>query len=591
MSQPTDRPTQGDPAPSPRARRPSRLKRWIVRLTVALGVVVLLGGGFVGVAEHYTAQPSFCASCHIMGSYYDTWMNDTHGGRLKVACIECHYAPGQRNTINAKLRGLSQVASYFSGRYGATRPRAHVAPESCMTAACHGDRAFMTKPLQIGTVTFTHEKHLLRPAEAEKASAERHSVLTKQLESRLGSEHLAALTAAAKEIGPIEERADALVRLCESWEAKVDRREMAEFIDFEHRPVRLAQLQSLQCVDCHANTIPQSLRLQADTVGQHHFSVQKSSCFTCHFNNQAFNTGTAECMKCHTPPQKAITVHEEVKKDVGDKLKTPELVKKAVKMDHSEIVARKVDCRSCHADVIFGDSVVTRRDCERCHDQPSFYADWKPTLTTDIVKSYHAVHVPNQHAKCLDCHSQIQHQLGAGGGKSDATGFLSATMTNCTHCHTNHHGDVMNLLLGHGGVTVPKSDPNMMFGARTNCYGCHTQQQKVKGRDVMVATQKACVACHGEQYVQTFEQWKQTMEMSLKDAQESYEKARKALADATGAPADARAKVEKLLNGAASDLALVQNGNGVHNITYAMQLLDGVSSRCGEALRALPAKK
>jgi predicted CXXCH cytochrome family protein len=130
-----------------------------------------------------------------------------------------------------------------------------------------------------------------------------------------------------------------------------------------------------------------------------------------------------------------------------------------------------------------------------------------------------------------------------------------------------------------------------MFGARTNCYGCHTQQQSVKGQAVLVATQRACVTCHGEQYAQTFEQWKQTMEMSLKDAQEAYEKARAALTKATDVPADARAKVEKLLAGASADLNLVQHGNGVHNITYAMLLLDTVSSRCGEALRALPAKK
>jgi nitrate/TMAO reductase-like tetraheme cytochrome c subunit len=549
-------------------------------------VLALLGGTFVVVAEHQTAQPSFCASCHIMEPYYATWKNDVHGGKHNIACVDCHYAPGERSTVNAKLRGLSQLASYFSGRYGKTRPRAHVAMESCMTSACHGDKAFMDKPLEVGTVTFKHSRHLNHTDADDQKVKGRLAALENQLEQQLGPEHFTELTRAAREIGSAESRTDDLARLCEQWEKPVDRPVLAELIELEHRPVRIAQLKSLQCIDCHSNNM-QGLG-STGAAGQHHFSVQKSSCFTCHFNNQAFNTGTAECMRCHTPPQKAITVHEQVGEEVRDKLKSPELGEKSIKMDHSEIVARKVDCRSCHADVIFGDSLVTRRDCERCHDQPSYFADWKPTLTTDVVVGYHAAHVPQQRAKCLDCHAQIQHQLAPRAEQLAGAGFLSTPMADCTHCHSNQHRDVLNLLVGHGGETVPQSDPNMMFGARTNCYGCHSQRENVKGKDVLVATQQACVTCHGDEYVQTFEQWKETLDMSLKDAQEAYEKARGAIAQATEAPTDARAKAEKLLAGAAADLSLVQRGNGVHNITYAMMLLDGVTARCSEAVNALP---
>ena len=57
-----------------------------------------------------------------MVPYYETWQADLHGGKLDIACVECHYAPGERTTLKAKFRGLSQVASYFSGRYGARAP-------------------------------------------------------------------------------------------------------------------------------------------------------------------------------------------------------------------------------------------------------------------------------------------------------------------------------------------------------------------------------------------------------------------------------------------------------------------------------------
>ncbi len=160
MSQQTDQNSQGRGGTPSRRPRFRLLNRWAMKLVISLGVLALLGGTLLGVAEHHTAQPNFCASCHIMEPYYNTWKQDTHGGRLGVACVDCHYAPGQRTTVNARLRGLSQVTSYFSGRYGKGCPRAHVAPESCMTSACHGNRVFMDKPLQIGTVIFKHSKHL-----------------------------------------------------------------------------------------------------------------------------------------------------------------------------------------------------------------------------------------------------------------------------------------------------------------------------------------------------------------------------------------------------------------------------------------------
>src|ERR1700741_5209421 len=103
-----------------------RIKRWSIRACITLGVLLLLGATLVGVAELKTSQAQFCASCHIMEPYYASWQADLHGGKLDVACVECHYAPGERTTLKGKLRGLSQGTSYVSGRYGATRPRAHV---------------------------------------------------------------------------------------------------------------------------------------------------------------------------------------------------------------------------------------------------------------------------------------------------------------------------------------------------------------------------------------------------------------------------------------------------------------------------------
>jgi nitrate/TMAO reductase-like tetraheme cytochrome c subunit len=89
---------------------------WLKRLAILAVAFIVLGAVLVAAAEYHTAKPQFCASCHIMTPYYESWQKDMHGGKLEVACVECHYAPGERTTVKAQLRGLSQVASYIGGR-------------------------------------------------------------------------------------------------------------------------------------------------------------------------------------------------------------------------------------------------------------------------------------------------------------------------------------------------------------------------------------------------------------------------------------------------------------------------------------------
>lgn len=576
---PTAPQTSGDP---PRRR----LKRWLVRLGLVTTGFALLGGVGVGVTEHYTSQPGFCASCHIMEPYYESWQKDRHGEHLEVACVECHYAPGEATTFKAKFRGLSQVMSYWSGRYGATRPRAYVAQASCMTSRCHGDEKFMDKPLQLGTVGFVHAKHLKRTAEQEEAFEARLTELTGQLADRLGEQRFAGLREVARQAGPAEQRYDAMMALCRTWDIELERPLLVEYSQLEHRSVRIEQLENLQCVDCHSysarwSEFPGHQR-------EHHFQVTGSACYTCHFNNESFNTGTAECMLCHTPPKKDITVHEQLSESVRQRLGADGLGREAIRMDHSEIVARRVDCRACHADVIRGDAAVTRRDCERCHDQPRFFADWQEPFSLDLVARYHELHVPQQRAKCLDCHSEIKHKLiESEEPLLEESGVLSSALGDCARCHPNQHREQLALLLGRGGETVPHSDPNMMFGARTNCYGCHTELEEIEGQQVMLATRSACVACHDEQYAQTFEQWKLALQLTLSDAEQAYEQARQRLAESSAIPAEARAQAERLLAAAEADLRLVKRGKGVHNITYALSLLDGVTAHCREAEEAI----
>jgi nitrate/TMAO reductase-like tetraheme cytochrome c subunit len=574
----TDNAAEGKPV----ARKPrSRLKRWLIGTAIVFTVLLVLGSTFVGVAEYKTSQPQFCSSCHIMEPYYDTWAEDVHGSKLDVACVDCHYAPGERTTLKAKFRGLSQVASYFSGRYGAGRPRAYVSDLSCMTAQCHGDLRFMDKPLSLGTVTFVHANHLNRDAALEKPNQQRLAELEKSLRQKLGAEHFGELHAAAIKSGPANERYDKLAALCEEWKTPVERGTLVEFSQLNHRTVRIAQLMDLQCTSCHSYHATDQAAIGREKVGNH-FQVSTSTCFTCHFNNEGFNTGTSTCLSCHSPPQQEITVHAQMTPPAEGATGANDAGTKLVKMNHADILAKNVSCVSCHADAIQHDATVTRRDCERCHDQARFFEEWKEPFTIDLVKRYHSLHVEQQRAKCLDCHAEIKHRL-----VNDAGTLFASALADCARCHPNHHEAQVELLLGRGGLGVPTSEPNLMFGARTNCTGCHTAVHGDEKGDVLAATEKSCIDCHGDQHKDTFEKWKLGIELALGDAETAYKEASDALEKAASAPEEARKKATELVATAQADLRLVKTGNGLHNVAYALELLDSVTSRCREAVETL----
>ena len=423
----------GSPAPSAGSGQPPTaavprpltwrrfLLRWAKRLGITFLFFLLLSALSLGVAEHETSKPGFCGSCHIMESYYNSWHADLHGDKLDVACVDCHYAPGESSTVGAKLRGLSQVASYVSGRYGKSRPRAHVDNRSCLTSKCHGDLSFMDKEISLGTVKFFHAKHL-QPDEAKQAAmAQELKKITEALRERFSQERLEKLTEVACLAEPAKERNDRMLTLASEWGVKVEPQQLATFSELHQQQVRVSQLGNLQCINCHSYAAADP---SFPSGGQaHHFTVKSTSCYTCHFTNESFNVGTARCLLCHTLPTKEILVHPEMKPGEEAKLQTPQLAKQSVQMDHQAMLKRNVSCLACHADVATENSTVTRRDCEHCHDRPEFFQEWKTPLSLDMVEKYHAAHVPGQQAKCLDCHSVIHHQLAPARPRSTSPIF------------------------------------------------------------------------------------------------------------------------------------------------------------------------
>lgn len=575
--------------PPPAPRRRGFAYRWGKRLVITALILVVVVGGLLAGAEYETSKPEFCGSCHIMEPYHDSWQADPHGSKLGVACVDCHYAPGEQNTVNSKLRGLSQVASYFSGRYGSGRPRAHVDNRSCLTSKCHGDMKFMDKELKLGTVKFFHAKHLQNDEAKQKAVERDLDELGKSLRQVVGPDRYVELEQAAQQAVPAKQRVDEMTRLVKGWNAPVDRTQLVQLSDRQHMQVRLAQLADLQCTNCHSYAAPMPspgeggapARAPGKRNSPHHFTVKTTTCYTCHFHNEGFNTGTAKCLTCHALPTKEILAHPETN-PADPKLPAPG--KALIKMDHKMILERKVDCIACHADVAGADVKVSRRDCERCHDRPDFFKEWKQPFTLDLVKHYHSAHVPSQRAKCLDCHSEIQHQLIRGTTPEGQPEFLSSVMANCTSCHPSHHREQLELLSGVGGKGVPKGEANLMFGSRTNCFGCHTEQTTSDHHGVTVrAALSGCAACHGDKHNDTFKKWKLSLDLLLMEANEAFAKARQTVEKSKDVAPETRRKAAELIDAAGADLRLVKRGNGIHNVMYSIELLDSVTRRCQQA--------
>lgn len=543
-----------------------------MRIGVTAGVLVVFGAVSLGGAEYYTSRPQFCGTCHVMDPYYQSWTRDVHGAKFGVACVDCHYAPGEQHTINAKFRGLSQVASYFSGRYGSARPRAHVDDASCLRSGCHGGEAFAPKMLLIGepraekrwindrevevlrspSVHFVHDRHLdveEKQAEVERSIAE----LKGRLKTGLGGPAFARIEQLAMSVKAAALREAALKQAISELSldpgAATDALELQRL---EHRRIRLDQLAGLNCSACHAFNATLATHITAD----------RQVCFTCHFSHEEFNRETGECLRCHEPPQRAVQVHAPTSATAAA---TP-----GVLMDHADIVRRGVDCASCHADVIRGDAAVTERDCQHCHDQARFLEEFA-TRTTETVRKYHAVHIARQKAHCFDCHRAVKHGLAAGPPTMTDAGFLEPVLDDCKHCHPNHHREQVSLLAGTGGAGIPHALPNPMVGSRLNCRACHTEEGgDSKGDALVKATREGCIACHSADYLSLFDQWKFELSTYLQEAEASLARVEEDLKQRQVTSPE----TATLLEAIRQNLQLVRRGGGMHNRAFSLQLLD-----------------
>jgi acyl-CoA thioesterase FadM len=127
-----------------------------------------------------------------------------------------------------------------------------------------------------------------------------------------------------------------------------------------------------------------------------------------------------------------------------------------------------------------------------------------------------------------------------------------------------------------------------MYRAQVDCIACHQQRQHsdemagVVGQ-TFVAVQDSCDYCHGSRYDDALEVWTRRLAERLEAAEVACEQARQFMS-ATALDARTALEARRLLADAEHNVRFVKHGFGVHNLNYAMALLNVALENAGRVL-------
>lgn len=324
------------------------------------------------------------------------------------------------------------------------------------------------------------------------------------------------------------------------------------YFDHKHHLGPLRTGMHLRCTSCHSQI-----------VQGEHLTVTEGVCFHCHFYKTAENDPQRQCKTCHTQVKETLVVN-------------------GVKFKHGEYIKRDLECVACHKFVVKGDGHVPPEKCVQCHNR-------KEILETKYTqKSLHENHVTLHKVECYVCHTPFEHRI------------VNETVGNpqtCDKCHPDSmHSPQQDMYLGKGGIGA-EGNPFRMFQSHIDCSGCHSAKRAKNtayssGFDFK-AIEAACVDCHGQGFDQMLQNW----ERLLKTAQartEGYVQRAESAVQGASAPvknSEKGRKADALLGEARYNYSFVKMAKGIHNIEYALKLLNVADKKAVEAINLVAGSK
>ncbi len=364
-------------------------------ILIILGLIfILVIAGIVGL-EWYTGQPEFCGSCHIMKRYYASWEKDKHA-KEGVACVDCHYAPGERHTIKAKFTGLRHLFTYLSIEDKEVRKPPIVSDLSCTASECHPKQELKEKKVKFTEkIPYIHKTHFDKKIEGQELHCDTcHQHVTREKHFQVPK--VACFLCHFKNAKFNEGRGKC--SLCHLIPTKPLQKQKQEGAKPEEKPVTHKSLKEAKvpCQSCHYQLI------------QGKGEIKKEDCFDCHeyslemlkkaedkklMHTEHVAGQTANCFDCHQPIQ-----HQEVKfldpiretcfvchpdHHLYQKLLLLGERRKGVPMTSGLMYDVKTNCIGCHRDerVIKGEKVLhgSAKACAACHTEKheAMAKEWK----------------------------------------------------------------------------------------------------------------------------------------------------------------------------------------------------------------------
>ena len=350
-------------------------------------------------------------------------------------------------------------------------------------------------------------------------------------------------------------------------------------INFDHREhlTQLRRGRQLRCTSCHSQVV----------VGRH-IEVTYETCFLCHFKGRGEGRDLKPlggCLSCHDLPSRTIALG-------------------GMKFNHKEFLARKkLDCQSCHVNLVHGKGEVSQDRCFTCHNQPEKIARFKD------IAFIHDTHVTKHNVACFHCHETITHGFSAGAAAAlpkpgeklpdvpvpAANAGAPALGFDCAYCHQAMHTGQLEMFtgkVGSLGLGLPEM-ASPMSAAKVDCVGCHYQQKDdgisdLRGK-TFKASRAACVKCHGPKFAGVWEETKSELSSTAAQLQKKSEAVALAV-EASSAPANSPlreevARADKLIR-------FVRVARGEHNIylsSLALRRADKALNEVGDQLKTSPA--
>jgi len=103
-------------------------------MIIVLCVVVVVGGVGAAYLWNYHEEPEFCATCHIMDPYLETWQSAEYGAgahaEYEIECLDCH--------VPTLEQQVHELVVYVQGDYEIPLSELKYPKESCYECHEHG---------------------------------------------------------------------------------------------------------------------------------------------------------------------------------------------------------------------------------------------------------------------------------------------------------------------------------------------------------------------------------------------------------------------------------------------------------------------